>query len=1644
MWMCFLVLGLLLLAPGHSDATLRYIAPGGTNTGNCDNINAPCQTFDYARTKVQAGDTLYFRAGSYPDLVINGEHPIANGTSASNPTIIAGYPGEFVTMAAMDFKYGACYGIGTHSTCGLSQYITVRNFDLNGIGLSSLGCHNYASPIDFNCGPHFIRFEDIVAHDNLDNSCIFNGNGSSNLYYYRVTAHTCSHRNADQGPWDHGLYVCSPYSTYDQMHVYNNAGYGIQHYVSGPPEEFGCGEGVVIKNSYVHNNGVKVNYGGIVMADGHNMKVYNNVIVNNNGPGLGWIYSLNVGHLDNAETYNNTIVGNTGDGITLGNPPTSETVLINPIVKNNIVYDNGGLAIWDRNTSGLQASNNLCNSAGGACTHTGNPNFVNAGNPGSGCTGGDLTCGFKLNQGSPAQNTGTPLTLFSTDKAGLDRNQGGAWDIGAYEYPEGGGGFDFAIQSPGNQSVTQGGNVSMSVTVALNTGSAVPVTLSTSNRPSGVSESWSSNSCTPTCTVTLTLTATGSAAVGTTPNVTITGTGGGQTRTTTFQLTVQASSGTFDFGVPKPGDQTVTRGSTTTFPVQATYTSGTARPVTFSATGLPTGVSFSVTGSPCTPPCTAQMTLSALGTATLGTKPDALLVGTDTASTVRDTNFGVTVLAAGGTFDFTLPTVSTQSVAQGASIQVPITATLAAGATTTPVTFSVSGDFPPGVSASVSGSPCSPTCIPTVLISATPSATVSTGKTVTLTGTGGGQTHATSFLLNVTSTTPPAVKAFPTAEGFGASDTVGGRGGVVMQVTKLTDDGTAGTFRACAEGTGPRTCVFRVGGMIELNSAINIYEANSRLTIAGQTAPGDGITVGPWPINIAYGASDVIIRHLRHRQAFESWPVPQAGPPPSENNDCGGFVLYGPNKTAAEGGGTWHVHHVILDHVSVGYTCDDSLQMSGHVTESTIQWALVADPYECRSAGPPTYACQVDPYGASKGFIFGTNTPEVAPLASGAVHHSFFGNAIFRAPGGGPQGVMDWRYNLIYNWNACDGAIRLGGTDENVPGPLESNHNLVGNRYVAGPSTPTDLGPTGCWVGELHTEGNAHVYVQDNVTPVCGMDACAANEWYIGWGNGTVGVHSYPADPAIFRANTPFTAPAITPTIRSRMESDLAAGAGATVPARDILDNRVVSEMQNRTGDYGRRGQPFPTLTASSAAPTDTDSDGMPDTWETAHGLNPNDASDRNGTGACNNGYTNLENYLNELAGDPIVCGAPVQSTASPIYVRTTGADSWNCQEAEDPAKAKRNLNGANGALACMTVPGKVLYIESGTYAETIDTGTVALTGGNGPSFSDATRLEGYGPTVPILQTPVGSTATTLWLRGSGDHYIVVKKLILDAAGRGENALGIYPGAHHVRLEEMDLKNSAPYEAVYMEGVSQVEFVDTFIHDAGGQGLYMNGAVDGFTCQRCHFFSNGASAAEVTNTGAKTNIVFRETEIRNNTGDGIDLGTTTGTLLQNLVMHSNGGAGIRLRAGSSGTKIYSSTVYGNTGIGLQCDAGAASVELKNNIVYGNCPACAPPGQNIVNNCGATVAKNLCAAQSINCALGGDPLFVGAPSDLHLADGSPAIDQGENIPSILTDYAGQPRQQGPQDIGAYERTQAGTPGQDVTVRQQDLKQAGWYF
>jgi Right handed beta helix region len=387
-------------------------------------------------------------------------------------------------------------------------------------------------------------------------------------------------------------------------------------------------------------------------------------------------------------------------------------------------------------------------------------------------------------------------------------------------------------------------------------------------------------------------------------------------------------------------------------------------------------------------------------------------------------------------------------------------------------------------------------------------------------------------------------------------------------------------------------------------------------------------------------------------------------------------------------------------------------------------------------------------------------------------------------------------------------------------------------------------------------------------------------------------------------------------------------------------------------------------------------------------------------------------------------------SSAQPIYVRkTAGSPNNSCVAAENPATAKQTIADA---CPCMTVPSKVMYIEGNgnTYTEAIDTGAgCPITGGNGPAYDTATRIEGYGTPVPVIQAPVGVPAALFLRNTAGDQYLIIKKMTFDAANQVGNAIAVYATAHHVRLEEVEAKNTVGgFEAMFLTGASNLELRDVFLHDAGTDALFLDGAISNFLCQRCHLFAAVGTGLTVTSTGTKANLTFDALEIRNNGSVGLDLGASTGTAIQNMINHSNSSHGVRIRTGASGTRAYNNTIYGNTGVGLQCDSGAPNTELRNNSIYGN------TGGNLLNNCGATLASNLQT----------DPGFVAPPGNLHLADGSPAIDKGENILSILTDYDGAPRQQGQQDIGAFERTTTPPVIADTTVRPQDLAQAEGFF
>lgn len=176
------------------------------------------------------------------------------------------------------------------------------------------------------------------------------------------------------------------------------------------------------------------------------------------------------------------------------------------------------------------------------------------------------------------------------------------------------------------------------------------------------------------------------------------------------------------------------------------------------------------------------------------------------------------------------------------------------------------------------------------------------------------------------------VKAFPSAEGFGAR-TVGGRGGRVIEVTNLNDSGP-GSFREAVAAKGPRTVVFRTGGTITLLSSITVI--NPYLTIAGQTAPGAGITLKNHPTNerspLSIRTHDVIVRYIRSR------PGPAATP----TSTLDGIQTVGPDRLNGTTVGPTNVYNIIIDHCSVSWAVDENLQVSG-TRDTTIQWNIIAE-----------------------------------------------------------------------------------------------------------------------------------------------------------------------------------------------------------------------------------------------------------------------------------------------------------------------------------------------------------------------------------------------------------------------------------------------------------------------------------------------------------------------------------------------------------------------------------------------------------------------------------------------------------------------------------------------------------------------------
>ena len=481
--------------------------------------------------------------------------------------------------------------------------------------------------------------------------------------------------------------------------------------------------------------------------------------------------------------------------------------------------------------------------------------------------------------------------------------------------------------------------------------------------------------------------------------------------------------------------------------------------------------------------------------------------------------------------------------------------------------------------------------------------------------------------------------AFPTAEGYGRFAR-GGRGGVVIEVTNLLDYDSnepviPGSYRAAIEAVGPRTVVFRVSGLIRLKRPCTINAANGYVTIAGQTAPGEGICLSQWRAGIT-SCSDVILRFIRCR--------------------LGDF-----SQQAMDGIGLGNSSHSIIDHCSISWTMDEasSSRQSGAVGSSscniTFQHNIISEPLQHSYHYDDSNRSCTNCYQAH-GFA-ASISGEI-----GSYHHNLIAHSTDRnwsLAGGLDQsshyaGSLDIRNNVVYNWigRTTDGGV--------------ARCNYLSNYYKPYPGNPyatwllkldainTNWGTEAYYMAGNIMEGRN--YQTNNWGPAFYNDAATMN---------------------MVRTNSEIFPSFVTTQTATNAFKFVLCDVGCNLPAPDVIDQRIIGEVLNGTTHYIGTNGPTYTINGYPQAgspnyagvidtqtdvhdatnspnypwpayitynvPADSDHDGLPDWWENLKGLNPNsplgDFSDANGD-PDGDGYSNLEDYLNWLSLPHFECAA--------------------------------------------------------------------------------------------------------------------------------------------------------------------------------------------------------------------------------------------------------------------------------------------------------------------------------------------------------------------------------------------------------------------
>jgi pectate lyase len=439
--------------------------------------------------------------------------------------------------------------------------------------------------------------------------------------------------------------------------------------------------------------------------------------------------------------------------------------------------------------------------------------------------------------------------------------------------------------------------------------------------------------------------------------------------------------------------------------------------------------------------------------------------------------------------------------------------------------------------------------------------------------------------------------AFPGAEGHGAAAT-GGRGGQVIHVTNLEPSGP-GSLQAACSASGPRIVVFEVSGVIEGD----VFIEHGDITIAGETAPGGGITIAGrlWT---DYDASiqNLVVRFLRVR-------------PRALSGDQGDAIQFSRNR------------NFILDHVSVSWGSDETVDVYS-ASDATIQWSTVEE--------SATYAGHPDGNFHNYGLI---NGPGGGPIS---VHHTLFAHHSRRSPAiaNGPSDVVN-----VVAYNFHDGFVHHN--------PYNNlGINFIGSYWRRGPNR-SDIMPF--WLDDEDGDYGPYYFADNWIDDPPDIDMSVDDPWTLTY-NGI--------DEAMegrLRAATPFETPPIT-THTAEEAYDLVLARAGAFP-RDVVTLRTVSEVQQRSGSWGRE-VPADLMAGliPTAAPVDTDRDGMPDDWETARGLDPEEPDDDGDDD--DDGYTNVEEYLHQRAA-ALIPGGPLPTLSVDDASVVEGPDGTRTLEFE-------------------------------------------------------------------------------------------------------------------------------------------------------------------------------------------------------------------------------------------------------------------------------------------------------------------------------------------------------------------------------------------